>query len=137
MGFRSGAGPSVYPAPYGLCVSHRPLALLSGLTLGDYLLWNWSLGGNHGVLALVAGLSLLPLALACVGLLAVTVARLLARSTRRARAAAENRRRTPHPSHRAAASPSAGVSAGKSSLADQPPAPATSSSLPSPGKLAA
>jgi len=34
-------------------VSARPLVFVSGLTVGDYLLWNWSLSGNHDVLALV------------------------------------------------------------------------------------
>ena len=69
-------------------MSHRPLVLVAGLTLGDYLLWNWSLSANHDVLALVSGLTLPPLALACMWLLALSVARLLARSTRRARRAA-------------------------------------------------
>jgi hypothetical protein len=61
-------------------VSHRPLVLVSGLTVGDYLLWNWSLNGNHGVLALISGVSLPPLAVACLWLLAISVARLIARS---------------------------------------------------------
>ena len=43
-------------------VSHRPLAFVPGSPLGDYLLWNWSLNGNHDVLALVSGLTLPPLA---------------------------------------------------------------------------
>ena len=64
-------------------MSHRPLALVSGLTLGDYLLWNWSLNGNHDVLALVSGLTLPPLAIAFVWLLALTAGRLIARSTHR------------------------------------------------------
>jgi hypothetical protein len=64
-------------------VSHRPLVLVSGLTVGDYLLWNWSLNGNHDVLALVSGLTLPPLALATLWLLALSAARLIARSTRR------------------------------------------------------
>ena len=59
-------------------VSFRPLVFVIGLTVGDYLLWNWSLNGNHDVLALVAGLTLPPLAVACVWLAAVDVARLLA-----------------------------------------------------------
>jgi hypothetical protein len=59
------------------------LALVSGLTLGDYLLWNWSLNHSHDVLALISGLTLPPLALAWLWLLALSVARLLARSTRR------------------------------------------------------
>lgn len=63
-------------------MSLRPLVLCVGLTLGDYLLWNWSLNSNHDVLALVSGLSLPPLAVACVWLTALSVARLLARSTR-------------------------------------------------------
>jgi hypothetical protein len=65
-------------------VSYRPLVLASGLTLGDYLLWNWSLNSNHDVLALIAGLTLPPLAIACLWLLAVSVARLIARYPRRA-----------------------------------------------------
>jgi hypothetical protein len=64
-------------------VSHRPLAIVSGLTIGDYLLWNWSLNGGHDVLALVSGLTLPPLAAAFVWLIALTGARLLARTTRR------------------------------------------------------
>jgi hypothetical protein len=62
-------------------VSHRPLATVSGLTIGDYLLWTWSLNANHDVLSLVSGLTLPPLAIALVWLLAVTVVRLLARSS--------------------------------------------------------
>jgi hypothetical protein len=64
-------------------VSHRSLLFVTGLTVGDYLLWNWSLNGNHDVLALVSGLTLPPLAVACLWLLAMSVARLIARSARR------------------------------------------------------
>jgi hypothetical protein len=64
-------------------VSHRPLAIVSGLTIGDYLLWNWSLNGGHDVLALVSGLTLPPLAAAFLWLIALTGARLLARTRRR------------------------------------------------------
>jgi hypothetical protein len=75
-----------------LFVSHRPLAIVSGLTLGDYLLWNWSLGANHEVLALVSGLTLPPLAIVFLWLTAVSIARLVTRSTLRARTrASENR----------------------------------------------
>ena len=63
-------------------MSHRPLVLVFGLTVGDYLLWNWSLNANHDVLALVSGLTLPPLAVACLWLLALSVARLIARSAR-------------------------------------------------------
>jgi hypothetical protein len=63
-------------------VSHRPLALVSGLTVGDYLLWNWSLSNGHDVLALIAGVTLLPLGAALVWLVILTFARLLARSAR-------------------------------------------------------
>jgi len=66
-------------------VSHRPLAIVSGLTIGDYLLWNWSLNANHDVLALVSGLTLPPLAIACAWLLALTGARLLTRGSRQGR----------------------------------------------------
>lgn len=67
-------------------MSHRPLAIVTGLTVGDYFLWNWSLSGSHDVLALVSGLSLPPLAAASVWLIALTAARLLGRATRRAHA---------------------------------------------------
>jgi len=63
-------------------VSPRPLVFVSGLTIGDYLLWNWSLGSNHDVLALVSGLTLPPLVIASLWLLALNVARVIARSTR-------------------------------------------------------
>jgi hypothetical protein len=65
-------------------VSHRPLALVFGLTIGDYLLWNWSLNAGHDVLSLISGLTLPPLVIACLWLLAVSLARGLARTTRRA-----------------------------------------------------
>jgi hypothetical protein len=63
-------------------VHHRPLALVSVLAAGDYLLWNWSLQGSHDVLALVSGLTLPPLAIALIWLLALNVTRLLARAAR-------------------------------------------------------
>ena len=62
---RARPGTSVFAPVYSVCVSHRPLAIVSGLTIGDYLLWNWSLNANHDVLALVSGLTLPPLAIAC------------------------------------------------------------------------
>jgi hypothetical protein len=65
-------------------VSHRPLVFVSGLTVGDYLVWNWSLNGNHDVVALVSGLTLPPLAVACLWLLVLSVARVIGRSTGRA-----------------------------------------------------
>jgi hypothetical protein len=68
-------------------VSHRPLAIVSGLTIGDYLLWNWSLNGNHDVLALVSGLTLPPLAIAFIWLIALTVGRLLTDRSRSAKPA--------------------------------------------------
>jgi hypothetical protein len=79
-------------------VSYRPLVLVSGLTFGDYLLWNWSLNANHDVLALVSGLTLPPLALACLATLAVNLLRLLGRSTRLSgrRAATEGSRDARH-----------------------------------------
>jgi hypothetical protein len=70
----------------------RPLVFFSGLTFGDYVLWNWSLNSNLGVLALVAGLTLPPLALASLWLLGLAAARLLARTARRPRSARARRR---------------------------------------------
>jgi hypothetical protein len=63
-------------------VLQRPLVLVFGLTLGDYLLWNWSAGGGHDVLAAVSGLSLLPLVLTAASLLALALARALADAAR-------------------------------------------------------
>jgi hypothetical protein len=72
-------------------VSHRPLATVCGLTIGDYLLWNWSLNANHAVLALISGLTLPPLAIAFVWLLVLTLARLIADTSRDARGARARR----------------------------------------------
>jgi hypothetical protein len=73
-------------------VSHRPLVFVSGLTVGDYLVWNWSLNGNYDVLALVSGLTLPPLAVACLWLLALSVARVIGRYTLRPSSQAVERR---------------------------------------------
>ncbi len=76
---------------------HRPVALVSVLALGDYLLWDWSLQGNHDVLALISGLTLVLLAIALIWLVALNAGRLLARLVHRpaalqgARAAAASR----------------------------------------------
>jgi hypothetical protein len=59
------------------------LVVVSGLALGDYLLWNWSLNANHDVLALISGLTLPPLVLALVWLLVVSVMRGLMGFSRR------------------------------------------------------
>ncbi len=86
-------------------VPYRPLAILSGLTIGDYLLWNWSLNGSHDVLSLVSGLTLPPLAIACLWLLALTIARALGHVSRGA-SPARTRKRAVKP-RRAAAAPAA------------------------------
>jgi len=110
-------------------VSHRPLAIVSGLTLGDYLLWNWSLNGSHDVLALVSGLTLPPLALAVVWLLLLSLTRLIARATHRPAVQAGR------PRQRADRDPEnqTDVSTATAPPADQLPASAEASS----GKLAA
>ncbi len=74
-------------------MSSRPLVFVSGLTLGDYLLWSWSLNHNHDVLALVSGLTLPPLAVAWAWLLILSVARLIARFVRPPARNARERRR--------------------------------------------
>jgi hypothetical protein len=96
-------------------VSHRPLVFVSGLALGDYLLWSWSLNGNHTVLALVSGLTLPPLVVAWLWFLAVSLARLIAGAARRRPAgqlrqphARKTRRRRRLASATAAAQPAAG-----------------------------
>jgi hypothetical protein len=115
-------------------VSHRPLALVFGLTLGDYLLWSWSLNGNHDVLALVSGFTLPPLAVACAWMLALTLTRLIARSTRHSRAQAAAGRR--HAAGRGTEG-AEGTSATTAGPSDQTAAPAPTPSAPAPGKLAA
>jgi hypothetical protein len=79
------------------------LAIVSGLTIGDYLLWNWSLNGSHDVLALVSGLTLPPLAAAFLWLIALTGARLLARTRRPGARRARNATRAARPAARPAA----------------------------------
>jgi hypothetical protein len=74
---------------------------------GDYLLWNWSLQGNHDVLSLVSGLTLPPLAIALAWLLALNATRLLARLARTPRQLPRRAltqqqlatQQTSHPSH--------------------------------------
>jgi hypothetical protein len=108
--------------------SLKPLVLVSGLTLADYLLWNWSLNHNRDVLALVSGLTLPLLVLASLWLLGLSLARLLARSTHRSSGRGERRRaraalaRRHH--HRRGSRPATGPT-------DRSPAPATSSTPPS------
>ncbi len=78
----------------------RPLAIVFVLAVGDYLLWNWSLGGSHDVLALISGLTLVLLVIALLWLVALNAGRLLARIAQRqparqtARTAATRRPRT-------------------------------------------
>jgi hypothetical protein len=74
-------------------VLNRPLTLLSALSVGDYLLWNWSLGGDHAVIALVSGLTLPPLAMAFVWLLALNLVRLFASGARESRLRSRDQRR--------------------------------------------
>jgi hypothetical protein len=111
-------------------VPYRPLAIVSGLTIGDYLLWNWSLNANHDVLALVSGLTLPPLAIACLWLIALTAARLLARTTRGATGARRARARKPpakHPKRAAGAGATPQPAPRTASAASAAPASARSS----------
>jgi hypothetical protein len=62
------------------------LVIVVVLALGDYLLWNWSLSANHDVLALVSGMTLVPLLIALAWLLVVALARLIAHTAGRPRA---------------------------------------------------
>jgi hypothetical protein len=122
-------------------VPYRPLALVAGLTIGDYALWKWSLNANHDVLALVSGLTLPPLAVALLWLLALSLMRLLGRSTRRksrptlARASRGVRERGAsrcEPLAREATTTAAAAELERSLAAGSP-----ASSAPSPGELAA
>jgi hypothetical protein len=78
--------PSVPTPRYCLGVPQRPirsLAVVGVLALGDYLLWKWSLGANHDVVALVSGMTLIPLLIALAWLTVVAGVRLLASLARR------------------------------------------------------
>lgn len=66
----------------------RSLAVVGVLALGDYLLWNWSLGANHDVVAQVAGMALIPLLIALAWLVVVAIARLIAHAAQLSRAGA-------------------------------------------------
>jgi hypothetical protein len=66
---------------------------VSGLTIGDYLLWNWSLNSNHDVLALVSGLTLPPLAVAALWMLVLTLMRLMGHVARTSSARSQHRTR--------------------------------------------
>lgn len=74
----------------------RSLAVVGVLALGDYMLWNWSVGANHDIVALVAGVTLIPLLIALAWLVVVAVARLLAHAAHRPRARGAGARGAPH-----------------------------------------
>jgi hypothetical protein len=95
--------------------------LVTGLTLGDYLLWNSSLDSGRDVLAIISGLSLPPLAIVWLWLVGLTVARAL---TPRPRAVPVRRRTgdpargpassgSPAPVHGASRSAGSAASSGK------------------------
>jgi hypothetical protein len=127
-------------------VPHRPLVFVSGLTFGDYLLWNWSLNSNHAVLELVSGLTLPPLAVAWLWLVVLMLARLIAhgtgRSLDRAEVRRDRRRGQPArvPSAQAATAPGATAAQAAHAHGATPAQGAPTSAAPagsSPGKLAA
>ena len=63
-----------------------PLAVTASLVAADWGLWNWATAGNHGTIALVAGLLMAPAAVALVWFLALTalgIARVGARQAAR------------------------------------------------------
>jgi hypothetical protein len=64
-------------------VLRRPLALVTLVLVGDYLLWKWSLGGGRSLLAIVTGLALVPLTIVLLWLLAVSFVRLTSRAVAR------------------------------------------------------
>jgi hypothetical protein len=84
------------------------------LTGADFLLWNWSLGANNTVLALIAGLTLPPLVAACALTVVLTAARLVSQfrapgmsAGRRQRAARRRPPNTVRPAQRRAQSDTA------------------------------
>ncbi len=63
-------------------MSRRPLVTVPALTLVDLLLWHWSLTAHHQTLAIVAGLTLPPLLVASMWVVALALIRVLARGVR-------------------------------------------------------
>jgi hypothetical protein len=96
------------------------VALLSGC---DYLLWNWSLAGNHGPEAIVSGLTLPVLLAALTWLTIRALARLIGSS-------GVKRASTATPAHRAGGRPTAVSSIAEDRPVEQDTVSAT-------GKLAA
>jgi predicted short-subunit dehydrogenase-like oxidoreductase (DUF2520 family) len=89
--------------------------LLLPLTAIDYLLWDWSVAGSHDVLALISGMTLLPLAVLSLWLAGIGALRLIARSLRRSSkmvrsvhpVSSRSARRRPRPAQAPTASPAA------------------------------
>jgi hypothetical protein len=50
-----------------------PLAVVFALVAIDYVVWNWAIGANHEILALIAGLAMAPLAIALAWLAALAL----------------------------------------------------------------
>jgi hypothetical protein len=69
------------------------MALVAALTGADFLLWNWSLGANNAVLAVIAGLTLPPLVAAATLMLVLSAARAISRIRAPATPAASRRSR--------------------------------------------
>jgi hypothetical protein len=81
------------------------------LSLVDYALWNWSLGASHDVLALVAGLTLIPLLIVLAWLVFLSATRLAGGAARRIRTGAATRANAATRSRRRAAATSAAAGA--------------------------
>ena len=129
---------------------YKRFALICGLTLADYLLWNWSVSGNHDVLAIVSGVTLPFLLLASAVLLVLSLARVMSgyvgRSPEQAATpghaarprpdAAERTQRRPRRSIRLARRPRRGGRSAPSPAADPTPGavPSASSSPASPAR---
>jgi hypothetical protein len=115
------------------------LAGVTLLALGDYLLWNWSVGAGHDIVALVAGVALIPLLIAFAWLLVLGVARLLADVAQRprSRSAAAVRARRPARSAALAGASGAGPGAGPGIGAASEGARAAASAAAPSSKLAA
>jgi hypothetical protein len=103
-----------------LVVSRRPSVFVLALTVGDYLLWNWSLSANHDALALISGLTLPPLALVSLWIIALGAMRLLATLAQR-----PGTSRTPARGAGRPASPAAQGPRGATTPAGEPPGAAS------------
>lgn len=68
---------------------YRLLLTVAALVGGDYLLWNWSMAGDHTLMSLLSGLTLPVLSVVLAWLLILTSVRIIVRYMRTRRGSAQ------------------------------------------------